>query len=153
MFRGTQTGSVDAKGRLKLSAAVKRRLKGCYRRPEVFITSLDGKVAKVFPIREWEEVEAQLFGKSPGPAQQVSATVRNKILFQANRFGSEERVDAQGRVRVPAMLRDAAGLCGPVKVQWQSNHMLVLTEDLFNEAVEANRLSEDDMALAAGMGL
>ena len=153
MFRGTQNGNVDDKGRLKLSASVKRRLKQTYSQPEVFVTSLDGKTTKVFPIREWEAVEQRLFGKGSGSEPLPDASARNRILFHANRFGSEERVDAQGRLRVPSPLRETAGMKGPVKIQWQSNHLLVMSEDQFNEAVEANTLSQADFDFAARLGL
>lgn len=153
MFRGTQNGSVDVKGRLKVSAIVKRRLKQAYSQPEVFITSLDGMTAKVFPIREWEEVERRLCGRGSDTEQLPDAAVRNRILFHANRFGSEERVDAQGRVLVPAPLRESAGMKGPVKIQWQSNHLLVMSEAQFNEAIEANELSQRDYDFAARLGL
>ena len=153
MFRGTQNGSVDAKGRLKLSVIVKRRLKQTYSQPEVFVTSLDGRTAKVYPIREWEEVERHLFGKAAGAEPPADAAVRNRILFHANRYGSEERVDAQGRLLVPSPLRETAGMKGPVKIQWQTNHLLVMSEDQFNEAIEANRLSQSDFELAARLGL
>lgn len=153
MFRGTQSGSVDGKGRLKLSAIVRRRLREAYREMAVFVTSLDGKCAKVFPIREWEDVENRLSGRAPEAAGLPEPSVRNRILFQANRFGAEERVDAQGRMRIPAALRQSADMRGPVRIQWQSNHMLVMSEARYQEAIEANRLTESDMVDAARVGL
>ncbi len=146
MFRGVQTGSVDDKGRLKLPTAVKRRLLAAYKRNDIFITSLDSKTVKVYPIQEWEAVEEALSDKAE------QGMLKNKILFQANRYGAEESVDGHGRLLVPAILRTTAAMRGPVKIQWQSNHMIVMSEALYSEQAESKRLTADDLQLAEGLG-
>ena len=153
MFRGVQTGNVDDKGRLKLPASVKRLLRDRYSQLDIFVTSLDGETVKVFPIREWETVEARLADKSKSPDQAQSGAVKNRILFQANRFGAEESLDGQGRLLVPSALRESADMKGAVKIQWQSNHMLVMSEARYNKAAEQNALTADDLAHAADLGL
>jgi MraZ protein len=50
---------VDEKGRLKLPAEFKRRIDESYN-GRFYITSEDGRVAKVYPIQEWEKVEQKL---------------------------------------------------------------------------------------------
>ena len=152
MFRGTQTGRVDDKGRLKLPALVRSRMVEEYREPKVFITSLDGEEVKVFPLREWEDVETSLSNKSPD-GNEADGEIKQKILFQANRFGAEETLDNQGRILVPAVLREAAGMRGEVKILWQSNHLLVMSAARFEEAAEANRLTAIDKRYAANLGV
>ncbi len=152
MFRGTQSGNVDAKGRLKAPALVQRRLKEQYASGEVFITSLDGVTVNVFPIKEWETVEARLADKSTAGNQAPAGAVKNKILFQANRYGAENTLDNQGRFLVPAVLRDSAGMRGEVKIQWQSNHMVVLSAANYDAAAAANELSADELGHAADYG-
>lgn len=152
MFRGTQTGRVDDKGRLKLPALVRSRMVEEYREPKVFITSLDGEEVKVFPLREWEAVETSLSNKSPD-GNEADGEIKQKILFQVNRFGAEETLDNQGRILVPAVLREAAGMRGEVKILWQSNHLLVVSAAHFEEAAEANRLTAIDKRYAANLGV
>ncbi len=152
MFRGTQTGRVDDKGRLKLPALVRSRMVEEYREPKVFITSLDGEEVKVFPRRKWEEVETRLSKKSPA-GNEADGEIKHKILFQANRFGADETLDNQGRILVPAVLREAAGMRGEVKILWQSNHLLVMNAARFEEATEANRLTAADKRYAANLGV
>jgi MraZ protein len=152
MFRGTQTGRVDDKGRLKLPALVRSRVVEEYREPKVFITSLDGEEVKVFPLREWEDVETSLSNKSPD-GNEADGEIKQKILFQVNRFGAEETLDNQGRILVPAVLREAAGMRGEVKILWQSNHLLVMSAARFEEAAEANRLTAIDKRYAANLGV
>ena len=152
MFRGTQTGRVDDKGRLKLPALVRACLEEEYREPTVFITSIDGDEVKVFPLREWETVETRLSEKSSA-GNEADGEIKQKILFQANRFGAEETLDNQGRILVPAVLREAAGMRGEVKILWQSNHLLVVNAARFDEAAEANRLTPIDRRYAANLGI
>lgn len=152
MFRGTQTGRVDDKGRLKLPALVRSRMVEEYREPKVFITSLDGEEVKVFPLREWEAVETSLSNKSPD-GNEADGEIKQKILFQVNRFGAEETLDKQGRILVPAVLREAAGMRGEVKILWQSNHLFVVSAARFEEAAEENRLTAIDKRYAANLGV
>ncbi|MCY4586035.1 MAG: hypothetical protein OXB98_08375 [Bryobacterales bacterium] len=152
MFRGTQTGRVDDKGRLKLPALVRSRMVEEYREPKVFITSLDGEEVKVFPLREWEAVETSLSNKSPD-GNEADGEIKQKILFQVNRFGAEETLDNQGRILVPAVLREAAGMRGEVKILWQSNHLFVVSAARFEEAAEENRLTAIDKRYAANLGV
>jgi MraZ protein len=152
MFRGTQTGRVDDKGRLKLPALVRSRMDEEYGEPKVFITSTDGEDVKVFPLREWITVEARLSEKSPA-GNEADGEIKQKILFQVNRFGADETLDNQGRILVPAVLREAAGMRGEVKILWQSNHLLVMNAARFEEATEANRLTAADKRYAANLGV
>lgn len=153
MFRGTQKGSVDAKGRLKLPVIAKRRLMDRYGEMKVFITSYEGTKVKVYPISEWEQKEKTLSQIGGESSQVGDPHSRRRLLLRANHFGSEEKVDRQGRLLVPALLRESAGMKGPVKIQWQLSHMLVLSEANYELEIEANKLTDADFDLAAELGL
>ena len=152
LFRGTQSGNVDEKGRLKLPAKVRQRFENQYEDRDVFITSLDGKVVKLFPMREWEAVETRLSEKST-ESKDMDGEVKDKILFQANKYGSEESLDNQGRVLVPAVLRETAGMSGEVKILWSSNHMLVLSGSQFDKVSEQKELTAEESKHAANLGI
>jgi MraZ protein len=152
LFRGVQTGRVDDKGRLKFSALVKQQLETQYEDSRVFITSLDGEKVKVFPVKEWEAVEARLSQKST-EGKEVDGEVKDKILFHANRFGAEESLDNQGRILVPAVLRETAGMRGEVKMMWQNNHILILSAKYFDETAVEKRLTSEDLKHAANLGV
>ena len=64
MFRGNHPTRVDEKGRLKLPAEFKRRVEEVYG-PLFYITSMDGKRAQIYPLKEWEEIEESLKKMSP----------------------------------------------------------------------------------------
>ena len=59
MFRGTHLTRLDEKGRLKVPAEFKRLIDENYS-AQFYITSWDGKSAKVYPMQEWEEIERKL---------------------------------------------------------------------------------------------
>ena len=63
MFRGNHPTRVDEKGRLKVPAEFKRVIDEKYGQ-QFYITSLDGKVAQIYPFEEWERIEQKLAGLS-----------------------------------------------------------------------------------------
>ena len=152
LLRGLQSASVDDKGRLKLPALVRQRLEDHYHDLHVFITSTDGEDVKIYPLKEWEIVEAKLKEKSPD-GNIADGEVKDKILFQTQRFGAEETLDNQGRILVPAVLREAAGMRGEVKILWQSNYLLVLNAERFEEAAQQKTLTAEDRRYAANLGV
>ena len=108
MFRGNHPTRVDEKGRLKIPADFKRRVDELYG-PQFFITSKDGKRAELYPMKEWERIEDAL-AKAP------SSAAKKKFLDVTNYYGQVVEMDAQGRLLIPQMLREAATLAGDVAV-------------------------------------
>ena len=101
--RGTLSGRVDEKGRLKLPAAVAQYLESLGER-KVFITTLNVSTALIYPISVWRETENML--QESGE----DADMRADVAFVANHYGEDAEIDAQGRVLVPTELRRALKL-------------------------------------------
>lgn len=162
MFRGLQTGRVDEKYRLKFPAFVQKRLAELYGieetdgdkktvRVDVFITSLDGKEIKIYPISEWERVERTLADKS-GDGNSLDGKRKNKILFLANHFGAEQSLDNQGRILVPVPLREGSGAGCEIKMVWQSNHLLAMSEENYEKKMAQNMLDDEELSYAENLG-
>lgn len=147
MFRGVQTGRVDDKSRLKLPAAVKNRILEKYDSGEVFITSLNGDDARVYPLAEWVAVERSLSERTPGGDPQ-NAKRNKKLLFRANHFGADETLDNQGRILVPGPLRDGLGARSEVFLQWTGSCLLVLSAERYRQQLDEAALDDDDLAYA-----
>jgi len=96
--RGTLSGRVDEKGRLKLPAAVAQYF-GALGEQKVFVTTLNTSTALIYPISVWRETERML--QEPGD----DADLRSDVAFVANHYGEDMEVDAQGRVLLPTTLR------------------------------------------------
>ncbi len=152
MFRGVQSGSVDDKYRLKLPAAVRNTLLTQYESADCFVTSLDGREVRVYPIREWESVERKLSAPAESGDPQ-DGTKRKKILLRANHFGADGSLDNQGRILIPGSLREDSGVRGEVFLQWSRNHIVVLGADLYRQRLAQAELDHDDLAFADNLGV
>jgi MraZ protein len=146
MFRGNHPTRVDEKGRLKLPAEFKRRIDEAYGN-QFYITSKDGKVAEIWPLREWEQFEAKL------------ATIPNfnpakkKLLDRINYYGQMVELDSQGRVLLPQILRESASMIGDVVVFGMQTYLEVSNHDAFKQKMDATPLTEEDEKELAGFGL
>jgi len=100
--RGTLSGRVDEKGRLKLPAALVQYLDSIGER-KLFVTTLNIEKALIYPISTWRETEKVL--AEPGE----DAEDRADLAMVANHYGEETEVDGQGRVLIPTTLRRELG--------------------------------------------
>lgn len=139
MLRGKCSATVDAKGRLKIPSAFKAVFEETYG-PEVYITSLDGQYARVFPLAEWRKIEERLATLSS-----MIDKPRNKLLDRTNYWGLTARIDAQGRILIPPQLREDAALRGEVEVMGYLNHLQVWNTDRFKEHLSQEPLGEEDL--------
>ena len=125
MFRGNHPTRVDEKGRLKLPAEFKRRVDELYG-PQFYITSMDGKLAQVYPLKEWEQIEASLAKMCP------MDPVRKKFQDVTNFYGQMAEMDAQGRLLIPQKLRELAKVTGDVNVLGSQTLLEVVNAELFD---------------------
>ncbi len=142
MFRGNHPTRVDEKGRLKLPAEFKRRVDELYG-PQFYITSMDGKRAQIYPLKEWELIETSLAKMSP------MDPVRRKFLDVTNFYGQMSEMDAQGRVLIPQKLRELAKVAGDVNVMGAQTWLDVVNAELFDaemkKASGAVELTDSDL--------
>jgi MraZ protein len=109
MFRGNHQARVDEKFRLKMPAEFKRRVDEVYG-PLFYITSVDGKRAQLYPMKEWEALEAKIVQLEPTDPE------REDFLNVTSYYGQTVEMDAQGRLLLPQVIRQTANLVGDVDV-------------------------------------
>jgi len=86
---------------------------------DLFVTSLHGRNFLVYPMPIWRALEEKL-------AQQPAIhRAKTKFLERVNFYGQDSILDAQGRVLVPQILRDAAKLPPDVVVTGNIDHLVV----------------------------
>src|SRR5260221_9955596 len=107
MFRGIHPARVDENGRLKVPSEFKRVLDEKYG-TQFYITSLDGKVAQLYPFEEWQRIEEKLARLS-----NFNPT-KKKFLDRTNYYGQVVEIDGQGRFLISLLLRESGGLPGAV---------------------------------------
>ncbi|HEX4726358.1 MAG TPA: division/cell wall cluster transcriptional repressor MraZ [Jatrophihabitans sp.] len=99
MFLGTHTPRLDDKGRLALPAKFRSELEG-----GLVITKGQERCLFVFPMAEFSRITELL---RAAPVTQRSVRDYSRVFFAS---ASHEVPDGQGRITVPAQLRDYAGL-------------------------------------------
>jgi MraZ protein len=146
MFRGSAATKIDEKGRLKVPSEFRRILEERYG-TEVFITSITGDSATLYPLPVWEEVEQRL--------SQVASTnrARQRFLERVNYFGQQLRLDGQGRVVVPQILREQAEMVGDVVVSGRIEHLEIWNRERFDRKLGEEPFTEDDYRALADLGV
>src|SRR5437016_10485829 len=129
MFRGNHPTRVDEKGRLKVPAEFKRVVDEKYGN-QFYITSLDGKSALVYPFEEWQRIEEKLARLS------TFNPTKKKFLNRTNYYGQTVEMDGQGRVLIPALVRESAEIRGDVAVLGQLSHLEVRNLEGFRKEIE-----------------
>jgi MraZ protein len=146
MFRGNHPTRVDEKGRLKVPAEFKRLIDEKYGL-QFYITSLDGKVAQVYPFEEWQRIEqklAQLSNFNP---------TKKKFLNRTNYYGQLVEMDGQGRLLIPALLRESAKVQGEVAVIGNLTYLEVQSIEMYRKDIEENPFTSDDEKTLDELGI
>ena len=146
MFRGNHPTRVDEKGRLKVPAEFKRVIDEKYA-AKFYITSLDGKIAKVYPFEEWEQIEQKLNAVSDfNPS-------KKKFLDITNYYGQVVEMDGQGRLLMPGLLREAAEIKGEVAVVGNLRYLEVRNMEAYKAQLKENPFTADDATSLSDLGI
>jgi len=151
-LRGNAPATVDDKGRLKLPSTFKADLEASATAEaggnlRHYLTSMDGKGARLYPLPVWEAIEARL-AQVPG-----TNPSKRRFLEVTAYFGSEVEPDAQGRFVIPPILREAAQLTGEVAILGQMDHLAIWNRAAFERRLAAEPLTTDDLAALAELGI
>ena len=146
MFRGNAPARIDDKGRLKVPNAFRSALESKHGR-ELFLTSLTGDYVRLFPMPVWIEIEEKL-GKMPS-----THPSRLRFLDRVNFFGQAVELDTQGRVLIPARLRETAAASGDVDVLGQYNYLDVWNHDRLQTKLLRDPYTDDDAKALSEFGV
>ena len=146
MFRGNHPTRVDEKGRLKVPAEFKRVIDEKYG-AQFYITSLDGKVAQVYPFEEWERIEQKLAALS------TYNPTKKKFLNRVNYYGQVVEMDGQGRLLVPQILRESAQIRGEVAVLGNLTYLEVRNLEAFRKEISEQAFTDEDTKTLDELGI
>lgn len=146
MFRGSAPAKIDDKGRLKIPTLFRRHLEERFGR-EVFVTSVLGDSVLVYPLQVWEEIEERLAG--------LPSTDRTKRRFleRVGYYGQQARLDAQGRVVLPQILRDSAEMVGEVVVSARLDHLEVWNHRRLQGRFAEEPFTDEDFGYLSERGI
>jgi MraZ protein len=129
---GIYPARVDERGRLKLPADFQEYLKAIFAgeasQHRVFITSLDLRTVRIYPLSLWSFNENLLEQETDDPETAAD------LAFLAKDLGGSSELDSQGRVLIPAELRQLLNLeSQPVYLDCYKGRISVLTEAVYKE--------------------
>ena len=139
---------LDDKGRLKLPASFQQFF-SALREKKLFVTSLDRRIAQIYPMAVWRENEKFFDSYREDPK------IARNVAFNAADLGAESEMDAQGRVLFSPELRRELGIENqPVRLYAYRGRIEVLSEKIYEERKrEAGQTAADDVAKLEGAGL
>ncbi|MEE2839764.1 MAG: division/cell wall cluster transcriptional repressor MraZ [Acidobacteriota bacterium] len=146
MLRGNFTAKLDSQGRVKIPTAHRKLIQEEYGF-DLYVTSITGENLLIYPMREWEEIEARLLE----PPKMLPEKV--KFLRHTNYYGQVASMDKQGRVSIPAHLREAAGIRGEVAVMGYLTYLQVWNRERFEELLKTDPYTDKDAAALADLGI
>ena len=114
---------------------------------ELFLTSLTGEYVQLYPMPVWIDREEKL-GKMPS-----THPSRLRYLDRVNYFGQVAELDTQGRVLVPARLRETATMTGDVDVLGQINWLDVWNHDRFLTKLQREPFTDEDARALSEFGI
>jgi MraZ protein len=137
ILMGHSPAKIDDKGRLKVPANFRKIIEERYG-SECFLTSTDGEKALVYPLPVWLDHMARL-AKVPS-----TSIPKQKYLERVNYFGQVASMDAQGRVLVPAVLREVANIAEDVVVLGEGDRLVVWNEPKIQKRLVDTPMTDED---------
>jgi MraZ protein len=104
MFRGISGINIDVKGRVVMPTRCRERLLLDSKGLVVITIDTEERCLLLYPISEWEEIERKLASL---PSFNPAARRIQRLLIG---HATDVEMDSQGRVLLPPLLRDYAGL-------------------------------------------
>lgn len=129
MFRGPSKVTLDAKGRVAIPSRHRERI----------ITRADGHLVAtidrdhcllIYPLPDWEEIERKLTRLSS------FRTKSRRLLRLMLGYATEIEMDGHGRILLPQVLRDFAGLERNAMLIGQGNRFELWDEQRWKESCE-----------------
>lgn len=137
MFRGSAPAKIDGKGRLKIPTEFRRVLDERWGN-ELFLTSVQGESTLIYPLPVWEEIEEKL-ARLPS-----TNSTKRKYLERVSYYGQQRTLDAQGRVVIPPILREAAEMDGEVVVSARLDHLEVWNHGRLQDRFDDSPFTDED---------
>ena len=126
MFRGVNALNLDIKGRLAIPTRYRDEIVRLANGRMVITVDRDHSLL-LYPLPEWEEIERKLVKL---PSFNVQARRLQRLLIG---HATEVEMDGNGRILLPPLLREFAGLDKAVVMIGQGNKFEIWDEAKWNE--------------------
>ena len=143
MFRGVATFNLDAKGRMAIPAKFRKHLDVCCEGRLVVTIDHSDHCLQLYPLSEWEGVEKKL---SALPSLNPQVRRLKRMLLG---YATECEMDSNGRILLPAKLREFASLDKNIVMIGQGNKFELWDEQSWNTLMDACLQEDFDAILPA----
>lgn len=149
MFRGTFEHAIDAKGRTSLPAKFRDSLAvaGDMRLIVTRSPFEEERCLHVYPLRAWEAVEAKIAAM---PRFDPNAVMLRRLYVAA---AQDVELDPQGRILVPAQLREFAGLAKEALWAAAGESIELWAKERWAEAIAMSAAQQSDFRKAVAESL
>lgn len=122
MFRGIHTSTLDGKGRLGLPVRVRETLAQVSGVDVIVTIDTQERCLLLYPLAEWEIVQARVQGLAN--LREATRLLQRLLIGHA----TDLQIDGNGRILLPSMLREYAGLDKGAVIVGQSNKFEIWSE-------------------------
>lgn len=126
MFRGVNQVNLDAKGRLAMPARYRDQISVRCAGHLVLTIDTEERCLLLYPVDEWEIIQAKIDALSS--FNPVTRRLQRLLVGHA----SDIEMDSNGRLLIPSLLRDYAGLDKKVILLGQGRKFELWDEDNWN---------------------
>lgn len=135
-FSGNYTHNIDPKGRVTIPAAYREAL------GDGFTIGLNNEFNAIalYPVEKWQDMSARL-DRIPDSDVRGMAYVR---LIKAFSF-TDQRLDGQGRVLLPAALRQKAGMDKAIRFVGVGRYLEIWDEARFTATLAQNEMDIESL--------
>lgn len=141
MFRGINSATLDAKGRMALPARIRESVASVSGGQLVVTIDMEERCLLLYPLSMWEEVQRKLESL---PNVKASSRKLQRLLIG---HATDLEPDGNGRVLLPQKLREYAGLDKKLVLVGQGNKVEIWSEPTWEARME-EWLSDGSDALA-----
>lgn len=127
MFRGVNGINIDGKGRIVMPTRYRDALHKSSRSHLVVTIDTDDRCLLLYPLKAWEEIENKLASL---PSFNPAARRIQRLLIG---HATETELDKQGRILLPPLLREYAGLNKDVMLVGQGKKFEIWDEAHWQE--------------------
>jgi MraZ protein len=114
---------------------------------DVFMTSVLGDSVLLYPLQVWEEIEARL------AALPSTDRAKQRYLERVSYYGQQGKLDGQGRVVIPPLLRQSAAMSGEVVVSARLDHLEVWNRQRLQTRFAEQPFDEEDFNYLSEKGI
>jgi MraZ protein len=144
-LRGNCPAKVDEKGRLKIPAVFLDELREYGN--QFYVTSTTGETARIYPMKVWSGIEDKL------ATLPSTNRAKKKFLMRTSYYGQVVELDGQGRILIPAVLREAAQAKGDVDVIGTLDHLEVTNHTRMTDQLKNDPYTDKDDEALEGLGI